>query len=90
MIKEKYFQFGAIGGVVAFCLNLLIEFSNYIFQLKTIVFFVNVTHRGRLRINSSIVFCCFKNQANKTKPKRKNIMFLFLKGWRRLRGSLQL
>lgn len=53
MIKEKYFQSDAIGEAMAFCLNLLIQFSNYIFQLKTIIFFVNVTHRGRLRINSS-------------------------------------
>lgn len=52
MIREKYFQSDAIGEGVAFCLNLLFEFSNHIFQLKTIIiFFVNVTHRERLRIN---------------------------------------
>lgn len=49
MIKEKYFQSGAIGEAVAFCLNLLIEFSNYIFQLKTIIiFFVDVTEEDRI------------------------------------------
>lgn len=37
MIQEKYFQSSAIAEAVSCCLNLLVEFSNYIFQLKTII-----------------------------------------------------
>lgn len=37
MIQEKYFQSSAIAEAVSCCLNLLVEFSNDIFQLKTII-----------------------------------------------------
>lgn len=37
MIQEKYFLSSALAETVACCLNLLMEFPNYVFQLKTII-----------------------------------------------------